>query len=83
MHGCGPSWGSQKSTLRYHSSSGAGEAGVVFVLKLSLDVFIGIGVLPEGVYVHLCRPGACRMSKEDVRSPGTGATDDCESPHGC
>lgn len=75
--------GQSEVNLRYHSSSGVGEAGVVFVLKLSLDVFMGISVLPEGMYVHLCRPGACRMSKEGIRSLATGAMDDCESPHGC
>ena len=75
--------GQSQVNLRYHSSSGVGEAGVVFVLKLSLDVFMGISVLPEGVDMHLCGPAACKMAKEGVSSPATGAMDDWESPHGC
>lgn len=31
----------------------------------------------------MCVPGTLQRSEEDVRSPGSGATDDCELPYEC
>ena len=60
--------------------------GLSFLLLCSY--FLGLCLFCVCVCLHAClctmyAPGAHRVQKEGVRSPGTGITDGCEPPHGC